>query len=184
MRSIWKNSPLEKKTSQFCQKSFKISTDPGFQQLSSSINGSQFACKLLFSRCRYDWLRLSLFRIRLWAQIANTQSTILLSPLALAISWELGINTVNDYFQPILQLNQASSASAAGSLSQAVTESPCSRVNHAVLLTAGSIKLQESFNTLEQANEQLEHRAEGNHGRAKSGKDKLKLLSENYNCPD
>ena len=92
------------------------------------------------------------------AQInANTQSTILLSLLALAISLGIGILTSRWIAQPILQLNKASSAMAAGSLSQGVTESSVYELQ----------QLTQSFNRMAQ---QLQRQ-----------RMKLKLPSENYN---
>jgi signal transduction histidine kinase len=106
------------------------------------------------------------------AQInANTQSTILLSLLALAISLGIGILTSRWISQPIWQLNQASSAMAAGSLSQAVTESSVYELQQLTQsFNRMAQQLQESFNTLEQANEQLEHRVEERTAQLKAAK--------------
>jgi signal transduction histidine kinase len=98
----------------------------------------------------------------------------LLSLLALAISLGIGILTSRWITQPILQLNQASSAMAAGSLSQAVTESSVYELQQLTQsFNRMAQQLQESFNTLEQANEQLEHRVEERTAELKAAKNEV-----------
>ncbi|MEG4799616.1 ATP-binding protein [Microcoleus sp. ARI1-B5] len=167
------------KTSQFLLEQFQdfhqIQT---FEQLEFSINGKrQFVQVAPFQDGRgIDWLVVvTVPESDFMAQInANTQSTILLSLLALAISLGIGILTTRWITQPILQLNQASSAMAAGSLSQAVTESSVYELQELTQsFNRMAQQLQESFNTLEQANEQLEHRVEERTAQLKAAKDEV-----------
>lgn len=170
---------ITQKTSQFLLEQFQdfhqIQT---FQQLEFSINGKrQFVQVAPFRDGRgIDWLVVvTVPESDFMAQInANTQSTILLSLLALAISLGIGILTSRWITQPILQLNQASSAMAAGSLSQAVTESSVYELEELTQsFNRMAQQLEESFNTLEQANEQLEHRVEERTAQLKAAKDEV-----------
>jgi signal transduction histidine kinase len=170
-----KNSTTEK-TSQFLLEKFQnFDQIQGFQQLEFSINGTrQFVQVTRFLDGRgIDWLVVvTVPESDFMAQInANTQSTILLSLLALAISLGIGILTSRWISQPIWQLNQASSAMAAGSLSQAVTESSVYELQQLTQsFNRMAQQLQESFHTLEQANEQLEHRVEERTAQLKAAK--------------
>ncbi|MBD1848144.1 HAMP domain-containing protein [Cyanobacteria bacterium FACHB-63] len=109
------------------------------------------------------------------AQInANTQSTILFSLLALTVSLGIGVLTSRWISQPILQLNQASNALAAGHLSQAVT---APRVNELQELAESfnqmASQVQEAFNELEQTNQQLEQRVEERTAALKAAKEEV-----------
>ena len=164
------------KTSQFLLDKFQdFDLIQGFQQLEFSINGTrQFVQVTRFLDGRgIDWLVVvTVPESDFMGQInANTQSTILLSLLALAISLGIGVLTSRWITQPILQLNQASSAMAAGSLGQAVTESSVYELQQLTQsFNRMAQQLQESFNTLEQANEQLEHRVEERTAQLKAAK--------------
>ena len=164
------------KTSQFLLEKFQnFDLIQGFQQLEFSINGTrQFVQVTRFLDGRgIDWLVVvTVPESDFMGQInANTQSTILLSLLALAISLGIGLLTSRWISQPIWQLNQASSAMAAGSLSQAVTESSVYELQQLTQsFNRMAQQLQESFHTLEQANEQLEHRVEERTAQLKAAK--------------
>ena len=173
-----KNSTTQK-TSQFLLEKFQdfhqIQT---FEQLEFSIKGErQFVQVAPFRDGKgIDWLVIvTVPESDFMAQInANTQSTILLSLLALGISLGIGILTTHWITQPILQLNQASSAMAAGTLSQAVTESSVYELQELTQsFNRMAQQLQESFKTLEQANEQLEHRVEERTAELKAAKDEV-----------
>ncbi len=175
-----KNSTTQK-TSQFLLEKFQdfhqIQT---FQQLEFSIKGErQFVQVAPFRDGKgIDWLVIvTVPESDFMAQIkANTQSTILLSLLALGISLGIGILTTHWITQPILQLNQASSAMAAGTLSQAVTESSVYELQELTQsFNRMAQQLQESFKTLEQANEQLEHRVEERTAELKATKDEVEM---------
>ncbi|MEG4396284.1 ATP-binding protein [Microcoleus sp. BROC3] len=175
-----KNSTTQK-TSQFLLEKFQdfhqIQT---FEQLEFSIKGErQFVQVAPFRDGKgIDWLVIvTVPESDFMAQInANTQSTILLSLLALGISLGIGILTTHWITQPILQLNQASSAMAAGTLSQAVTESSVYELQELTQsFNRMAQQLQESFKTLEQANEQLEHRVEERTAQLKATKDEVEM---------
>jgi signal transduction histidine kinase len=179
LNAIDSENSTTQKTSQFLLEKFQdFHQIQGFQQLEFSINGTrQFVQVTRFLDGRgIDWLVVvTVPESDFMAQInANTQSTILLSLLALALSLGIGILTSRWITQPILQLNQASSAMAAGSLSQAVTESSVYELQQLTQsFNRMAQQLQESFNTLEQANEQLEHRVEERTAELKAAKDKV-----------
>ncbi|WP_333197702.1 ATP-binding protein [Microcoleus sp. S28C3] len=179
LNAIDSENSTTQKTSQFLLEKFQdFDQIQGFQQLEFSINGTrQFVQVAPFRDGRgIDWLVVvTVPESDFMAQInANTQSTILLSLLALAISLGIGILTTRWITQPILQLNQASSAMAAGTLSQAVTESSVYELQQLTQsFNRMAQQLQESFNTLEQANEQLEHRVEERTAELKATKDEV-----------
>ncbi|EGK84855.1 HAMP domain-containing protein [Microcoleus vaginatus PCC 9802] len=179
LNAIDSENSTTQKTSQFLLQKFQdFDQIQGFQQLEFSINGTrQFVQVAPFRDGRgIDWLVVvTVPESDFMAQInANTQSTILLSLLALAISLGIGILTSRWITQPILQLNQASSAMAAGSLSQAVTASSVYELQELTQsFNRMAQQLQESFNTLEQANEQLEHRVEERTAQLKAAKDEV-----------
>lgn len=175
-----KNSTTQK-TSQFLLEKFQdfhqIQT---FEQLEFSIKGErQFVQVAPFRDGKgIDWLVIvTVPESDFMAQInANTQTTILLSLLALGISLGIGILTTHWITQPILQLNQASSAMAAGTLSPAVTESSVYELQELTQsFNRMAQQLQESFKTLEQANEQLEHRVEERTAELKATKDEVEM---------
>jgi len=176
LNAIDSENSTTQKTSQFLLEKFQdFDLIQGFQQLEFSINGTrQFVQVTRFLDGRgIDWLVVvTVPESDFMAQInANTQSTILLSLLALAISLGIGILTSRWITQPILQLNQASSAMAAGSLNQGVTESSVYELQQLTQsFNRMAQQLQESFNTLEQANEQLEHRVEERTAELKAAK--------------
>lgn len=94
------------------------------------------------------------------AQInANTRTTILLCVCALIVAIAMGVATSQWIAHPISCLSQASAAIAAGELEQQV---PPSNVKELGILARAfnhmAQQLRESFNILEQANEQLEQR--------------------------
>ncbi|MBE9121603.1 HAMP domain-containing protein [Tychonema sp. LEGE 07199] len=170
---------ITQKTSQFLLERFQdfhhIQT---FQQLEFSINNRrQFVQVSPFQDGRgIDWVVVVtvpeadfMDRIN-----ATTQSTIVLSLLALFISLGIGILASRWITQPILRLNQASSAMAAGSLSQAVKESSVYELQELTQsFNRMAQQLQESFNSLEQANEQLEYRVEERTAELKAAKDEV-----------
>ncbi|MEG4941945.1 ATP-binding protein [Microcoleus sp. F4-D5] len=175
-----KNSTTQK-TSQFLLEKFQdfhqIQT---FEQLEFSIKGErQFVQVAPFRDGKgIDWLVIvTVPESDFMAQInANTQTTILLSLLALGISLGIGILTTHWITQPILQLNQASSAMAAGTLSPAVTESSVYELQELTQsFNRMAQQLQESFKTLEQANEQLENRVEERTAELKATKEEVEM---------
>lgn len=94
------------------------------------------------------------------AQInANTRTTIALCIAALAIASGLGLLTARWIARPILRLNQASEAMAAGNLEQAVET--C-RIDELNMLSRSfnhmAEQLRESFKALEKSKENLEER--------------------------
>jgi signal transduction histidine kinase/FixJ family two-component response regulator len=92
----------------------------------------------------------------------NTRITVLLCLSALAIATVLGFYTSRWIVEPILQLNQASKAIAAGELNQNVDEK--FKVNELSILAQSfnrmAEQLRESFTALANTNEELEHRVE------------------------
>lgn len=94
------------------------------------------------------------------AQInANTRTTLFLCLAALGVATLLGVVTAHWITQPILKLNQASKAIAAGKLDHQVPMSSIRELD-AVGESFNHMaeQLQTSFNTLEQANAELEDR--------------------------
>ncbi|MBD0334460.1 MAG: HAMP domain-containing protein [Cyanobacteria bacterium Co-bin13] len=91
----------------------------------------------------------------------NTRTTIVLCLGALAVASAMGLLTSRWIVHPVLRLNQASKAMAAGNLNQTVAESSIQEIN----ALAGSFnhmaeQLRDSFVVLEKSNEALEERVE------------------------
>ncbi|MBD2259417.1 ATP-binding protein [Pseudanabaena sp. FACHB-2040] len=91
----------------------------------------------------------------------NTRTTILLCLAALGIASAMGLLTSRWIVHPVLRLNRASKAMAAGNLNQTVDESGIQEIN----TLAGSFnhmaeQLRDSFVALEKSNEDLENRVE------------------------
>ncbi|MEM6839508.1 MAG: ATP-binding protein [Cyanobacteria bacterium P01_C01_bin.120] len=108
-----------------------------------------------------DWLVVvSVPKAAFMAQIeANTRTTIMLCIAALIVASALGWLTARWITRPILHLNQASEAIAAGNLEQTVEASPIQELN--VLSNSFNYmaaQLRDSFNALEASNEFLEER--------------------------
>ncbi len=94
------------------------------------------------------------------AQIdANTNSTIILCILALAIATGLGVLTARIIQKPIYRLSEAYQALADGQLDQKVSGSSIQELEKlALCFNQMADKLHESFNILEQTNSELESR--------------------------
>ena len=89
----------------------------------------------------------------------NTQTTILLCLGALGLAMVLGIYTSRWITQPILRLNRASEAIAAGNLDQHIQQSNVNELNTlAQSFNRMGQQLKESFTILENTNQELEHR--------------------------
>ncbi|MFM2314729.1 MAG: hypothetical protein RLZZ04_4005 [Cyanobacteriota bacterium] len=92
----------------------------------------------------------------------NTRITVLLCLSALVIATLLGFYTSRWITRPILKLSQASEAIAAGELNQNVDEK--FKINELSILAQSfnrmAEQLRESFSTLANTNEELEHRVE------------------------
>jgi signal transduction histidine kinase len=92
---------------------------------------------------------------------ANTRTTILLCLGALVVSSLLGISTSQRIMQPILRLNQASQAMAAGYLDQTVETSNIRELNTlSNSFNRMAERLSELFTALEHSKEALEERVE------------------------
>ncbi|MEN9566993.1 MAG: hypothetical protein RLZZ69_2189, partial [Cyanobacteriota bacterium] len=93
---------------------------------------------------------------------ANTRTTIILCLLALGVAIASGFYTSRWIVEPILQLNQASKAIAAGELNQNVDEK--FKINELSILAQSfngmAEQLRQSFTALANTNEELEHRVE------------------------
>ena len=93
---------------------------------------------------------------------ANTRTTIMLCFLALGVAIASGFYTSRWIVQPILQLNRASEAIAAGKLNQNVNEQ--FKINELSILAQSfnrmAEQLRESFTALANTNEELENRVE------------------------
>jgi signal transduction histidine kinase len=108
-----------------------------------------------------DWLVVvSVPEKAFMAQInANTQITILLCVGALAVAIVIGYLTSRWIIQPILRINRASQAMAAGKLEQTVDVSPIEELNilaHSFNYMAA--QLRQSFTALEESKAELENR--------------------------
>ncbi|MGP1374627.1 MAG: sensor histidine kinase [Almyronema sp.] len=88
----------------------------------------------------------------------NTQTTIMLCLAALIVATLLGILTARWIIRPVLRLNQASQAIAAGKFSQTVTENSAIAELNALAASFNQMakQLKDSFVALEQVNQALE----------------------------
>jgi methyl-accepting chemotaxis protein len=110
-----------------------------------------------------DWLVVvSVPEKAFMAQIsANTQITILLCIGALAVAIIIGYLTSRWIIQPILRMNRASQAMAAGNLEQTVDISPIEELNTlAESFNYMAAQLRQSFTALEESKAELEDRVE------------------------
>ena len=107
------------------------------------------------------------------AQInANTRTTILLCLGALLLATVLGIYTSRWIAQPILRLNEASSAIASGNLDQTVEVKGVKELSVlAKSFNRMAGQLRESFTALEKTNEELEKRVEERTAELKAAKE-------------
>jgi signal transduction histidine kinase/ActR/RegA family two-component response regulator len=135
------------------------------QKLSVNFQGEKYHVHITPWRDKYglDWLVVtSIPESTFMAQInANTQTSILLCFGALVVAMASGVFTSRWIARPILHLNQASQAIAAGDLDQTVTEGNIQEFNtlaHSFNHMAG--QLRDSFIALEKSNADLEERVE------------------------
>ncbi|MBF2073517.1 MAG: response regulator [Synechococcales cyanobacterium C42_A2020_086] len=146
------------------------------QQLDFSLNNQRQFVQVAPWRDDYglDWLVVvTVPESDFMAQVkANRETTMLLCLAALGIATLLGIYTSRWIARPILRLNRASEAIAAGHWNQQVQESQV----HELGLLANSFnrmaqQLQDSFTALEQSNLELEQRVEQRTAELKDAKD-------------
>jgi signal transduction histidine kinase len=105
---------------------------------------------------------------------ANRRTTILLCVVALGLAMGLGIITTRWMARPILRLNHASKAMAAGQLVQQVPASVVQELGEmAQSFNQMAYQLQKSFDNLEQANTQLEIRVVERTAQLQSAKEEV-----------
>ncbi|MBW4563663.1 MAG: sensor histidine kinase [Mojavia pulchra JT2-VF2] len=142
-----------------------LQTITNTQELQANFQGEHYNVHIAPWRDQYglDWLVVtSIPQSAFMSQInANTLTTILLCFGALVVATTSGIFTGRWIAHPILRLNQASQAMAAGDLDQTITEGNIQELNalaHSFNHMAG--QLRESFIALENSNAELEARVE------------------------
>ncbi|WP_292698209.1 MULTISPECIES: hybrid sensor histidine kinase/response regulator [unclassified Nostoc] len=135
------------------------------QKLSVNFQSEKYHVHISPWRDKYglDWLVItSVPESTFMAQInANTQTSILLCLGALVVAMVSGVFTSRWIARPILHLNQASQAIAAGDLDQTVTEGNIQEFNTlADSFNHMAGQLRDSFIALEKSNADLEERVE------------------------
>ncbi|MEG3848598.1 ATP-binding protein [Microcoleus sp. herbarium19] len=150
---------------QFQQSIPDLNSITNTQKLDIKYQGKKYYVHVTPWRDPYglNWLVITSVRESTFmAQIdANTQTTILLCFAALVVAIGGGILTSRWIISPILRLNQASQAIAAGDLEQKINKSNIQEFNIlARSFNQMAEQLRESFTALEQNNIELEKRVE------------------------
>ena len=158
--------PLIRATASYLQTNFgNYKNISGNQQLDFMLNGERQFVQVVpwKDSLGIDWfVVVAVPESDFMGQInANTNMTIMLCLLALAIATLVGILTAQWIMRPIQQLNKASEAIADGNLNQQVQPSGVSELTDlAQSFNRMAQQMRESFTFLERTNEELEIRVE------------------------
>lgn len=166
LNALDSTDPLIQATAKHLQEKFgDFNNIQGSQEIQFDFNNDREFIKVtsLKNELGLDWLAVvTVPEADFMAQInANNRTTILLCLVALGVASGLGIVTARWIARPIYRLNLASQAIALGDLDQAIEVSKIRELDGlAQSFNQMAEQLQQSFATLEKANEELEQRVE------------------------